>query len=389
MNDLIDSIVEHKEIAIFVIGLLLMIGAITKGGISLGSIEIPEIETGQAKLLGGLGFLLILLAGFLYFRPAPEIINTPPKALDDTVLHKLKKRGEVLTETLDLSNKISDVDNDTLRLSILESNLPDESNIIDKIIHYKVSKAGDFYIKYQVSDGKDKANATVKIKVNPPDVKLVTRQGQLISIFGLPQKGKFKTDLENIKETSSEKLIVAGKDGKFNLTTQEENEMCHIFIKKEKPEFFLQHKYEIDTVEYKLLDKIEFTFCNNYDRNLRAPDSSGIVFNNRFKIPFDQLKISTEPNGNLGTLDYGEIHIAVRYFYDKDEYDRNNKGYLNFHFIQKTGDKTIYDPVKIKSNSSPSGWRSYVKKKLLRGEYELIIKSMNGTELESIEFEII
>ena len=69
MNDLIESIVEYREIAIFVIGLLLIIGAITKGGISLGSFEIPKIETSQAKLLGGLGFSLIILALFIIIRP--------------------------------------------------------------------------------------------------------------------------------------------------------------------------------------------------------------------------------------------------------------------------------------------------------------------------------
>ena len=110
------------------------------------------------------------------------------------------------------------------------------------------------------------------------------------------------------------------------------------------------------------------------------------VFENLFKIPFDELDIIKKPNGNLDSLNYGVLYLAIKYYGSHNE---ENKGNLDFYFIQKTGDQTIYDPVKITSNSAPWGWRSYLEKKLLKGEYNLIIKSKDGKELKNIEFELI
>lgn len=379
MNDLIESIAEHKEIAIFVIGLLLIIGAITKGGISLGSFEIPEIETGQAKLLGGLGFALILVA--LYIVLQPEEKNNPPTASNYS---KTINKGEVLT--IPLLDYVEDKDaTDLLKVSIVNDADLGSTTLNNNNIKYVGEKVGTDLITYQVSDGnggRDTAKVNIKVKALPP--KLVFRNGRLINVFGKPKKGIYKTDLENEKKSPAEKLITANETGEFDFKTNEENDICKIFIEDKSADFFLKYKEEIKTVEYNPLDTIEIVFCNRYDKDARKPDS--IIFKNRFKIPLSQLNISTEPHSNNTTLDYGELYLAIKYY---GSFSKDNKGNLDFYFIQKTGDKTVYDPVEITSNSSPSGWRSYVKKKLLRGEYDLVIKSKNGTELERIEFEII
>ena len=90
----------------------------------------------------------------------------------------------------------------------------------------------------------------------------------------------------------------------------------------------------------------------------------------------------------MATFEYGILHVGVKYFGSNE---KEEKGKLDFNFIQKNRDKIIYDPVKITSGSKAtktSGWNSNLQKKLLRGEYELEIKSQNGTLLKAIEFEI-
>ncbi|MFK8009422.1 MAG: Ig-like domain-containing protein [Saprospiraceae bacterium] len=379
MNDLIESIVEHREIAIFVIGLLLIIGAITKGGISLGSFEIPKIETGQAKLLGGLGFSLILLALFLILQP--EAKNNKPTASNYS---KTIIKGETLT--IPIMDHVEDKDEtDLLKISIVDDADLGSTTMKNSNIEYIGNKVGNDLIIYQVSDGNGgRDTAKVTITVNAPPSKIVTRNGRLINIFGKPKKGIYKTDLANEKKSPAEKLITANEEGEFDIRTNEENDICKIFIAEDITDFFLKYKEDVKTVEYNPLDTIEIVFCNSYDKLERKPDST--IFKNRFKIPINQLNISIEQNGDNKTLDYGELYLAIKYY---GSYSKDNKGNLDFHFIQKTGDKTVYEPVEIKSNSSPSGWRSYLKKKLLKGEYDLIIKSKNGTELERIEFELI
>lgn len=380
MNELIESIATHKEIAIFVIGLLLIIGAITKGGISLGSFEIPKIETGQAKLLGGLGFALTLLAFFLFINPEPEQANNPPEAMGD---FRSMQKGEEITIAV-LENDTDKDSTDKLKVSLIESPNIGLATLEGSKIRYSASQAGQVKMTYQVSDGVGgKDTADVKIVVKSPP-KLITRKGQLINIFGVPKNGRYKTDLINQKESSSDKLISADRKGEFGLRTQEDNEMCHIFIQEYKAEFHFKDAPYIDTVEYDPLDTTIIVFCNGYDEDERKPDS--IIFKKRFKIPLNQLKISTEPHSNNRTLDYGELYLAVKFF---GAYSKDNQGVLDFYFTQKTGDKTIYDPVEITSNTSPSGWRTYIKKKLLKGEYNLKIKSKNGKKLVDIDFRII
>jgi len=379
MNDLIESIVEYREIAIFVIGLLLIIGAITKGGISLGSFEIPKIETSQAKLLGGLGFSLIILALFIIIRP--EAKNNPPTASNYS---KTITKGETLT--ISILDHVEDKDDlDLLKVSIVDDADLGSTSLINNNLKYTGNEIGKDLITYQVSDGNgERDTANLEITIKSPPSKIITHNGRLINIFGKPKKGTYKTDLENKKKSPAEKLITANEEGEFDIKTNEENDICKIFIAEGVADFFLNYSEEIKTVEYNPLDTIEIVFCNGYNKLERKPDST--IFKNRFKIPISQLNISTVPHGNNKTLNYGELFLAVKYY---GSYSKDNKGKLDFHFIQKSGDKTVYSPLEIPSNSSPNGWRSYVKKKLLKGEYDLVIKSKNGTELETIEFEII
>ncbi len=371
----------NPKIILFLGGIIAILIAIMKGDIKIGEYGIPKLETKGAMILGGVGICCIIF-GFFFTEHLKEP-NNSPTALGHTEKIIMPKRDTILTKSIDIADFIKDQDKDSLQVSLVESTLP-ETSIKGKIITYKVTQKGDYYIKYKVKDGVDSVSANITIKVESPLPKLVTRKGQLINVFGIPKKGQYRTDLINQKETSPDSLITANKKGVFELRTQEDNELCNIFIQEDRAEFYLKYEHEIDTVEYKPLDTIEIVFCNSYDKNERKADS--IIFKNRFKIPFRQLNISTEPNGNNDSLDYGELFLAIKYY---GSFSADNKGTLDFYFIQKTGDKTTYDPVEITSNSSPSGWRSYVKKKLLKGEYYLIIKSKNGTELEKIEFEII
>lgn len=381
MNDLIESIVEHREIAIFVIGLLIIIGAITKGGISIGSFEIPKIETGQAKLLGGLGGSLILLALFLITRP--EAKNNIPTA---SKYSKTIMEGEMLT--IPIMDYVEDKDeSDTLKILIVEDAKLGYTTIKNDIIKYVGEKDGEDLFSYQVSDGKGgRDTADIQIKVKPLPEKLVTRKGQLINVFGTPKKGKYNIDLINKKRSPVDSIIIANKKGKFELITSEKKELCHINIEGNKTEFLLNYDYDLDTIEYNPLEKIELTYCNHYDKNEKKPDR--IVFENQFKIPFDQLETVTKPNGEKDSLEYGVLYLAIKY---KGFYADDNEGHLDFYFIQKNGEETVftYDPVEIPSNAAPLGWRSSLSKMLLKGEYKLIIKSKNGTKLKTSEFEII
>ena len=150
---------------------------------------------------------------------------------------------------------------------------------------------------------------------------------------------------------------------------------------KENPtNFFLRYKEEVKTVEYNPLDSIVITFCRDYEKTKEIPIDP---FKDRFNIPFEKLT-----KDSVATYEYGILYLGVKYFGSNIKEER---GKLNFYFIQKNRDKTIYDPVKITSGSmagSINGWDSNMEKKLLRGEYDLEIKSPNGTSLKTIEFEI-
>ncbi len=380
MDELINSIVEHREIAIFVIGLLLIIGAITKGGISVGSIEIPAIETGQARLLGGLGFSLILLAAFLYINPEPEQANNPPEAMDD---FKSVQKGEEIT--IDVLENDTDKDSaDELKVSLIESTDLDGTSLEGSKIKYSASKAGKVKITYQVSDGvggKDTADVNITVKNPPP--KLVDKKGKFINIYGDPKKGDYEIDLENkIRSTSPVKLITANDEGKFDLRTEEENKRCKIFVDEKPTDFYLDYSEEIKMVEYNPIDSIDITFCRDYEKteNIKRPIGA---FKDRYNIPFDELT-----KDSVSTFEYGILHLGVKYFGSNKIEER---GKLDYNFIQTNRDRIVYDPVKITSGSLAkkiSGWNSNVRKKLLRGEYELEIKSQNGTLLKVIEFEI-
>ena len=170
--------------------------------------------------------------------------------------------------------------------------------------------------------------------------------------------------------------------GEFDLRTRDENKRCKIIVQEKETDFYLDYKDEIKTVEYNPIDSIAITFCRGYEKTekVRQPIE---VFKNRFNIPFDRLDVDS-----IATFQYGILHLGIKFFgSNKIE----EKGKLDFNFIQQNRDKMIYTPVKLTSGSmaaSTSGWNSNLKKKLLRGEYELEVRSQNGTLLKSIEFEI-
>jgi hypothetical protein len=380
MDELINSIVGHREIAIFVIGLLLLIGAITKGEISVGSIEIPAIGTGQAKLLGGLGFSLILLAFFLFINPKADKVNNRPEALDD---FKSIEKGEEITIAV-LENDTDKDSTDKLKVSVVESTDPGGTSLEGSKIKYIASQVGKVKITYQVSDGAGgKDTAEVKITVKNPPPKLVNKKGKLINIYGQPKIGEYPIDLENKIKMTPVKLITANDVGEFDLRTKEENKRCKIFFEAADPtNFYLDYQGERKTVEYNPLDSIAITFCRGYQKTETIREPIG-PFRDRFNILFDELT-----KDSVETFQYGILHLGVKFFGSNKIEER---GKLDFNFIQKNRDKIIYDPVKITSGSRAAktyGWNSNLKKRLLTGEYELEIKSQNGTLLRVVEFEI-
>ena len=377
MNDLIESIATHKEIAIFVIGLLLIIGAITKGGISLGSFEIPKMETGQAKLLGGLGSSLILVALYIVLQPQEE--NNPPIASNYS---KTITKGEVLI--IPILDYVVDKDKaDTLNISIVDDADFGITSLIKNKIRYVGTKVEDDLIIYQVSDGNGgRDTAEVKIRVKAPPAIMVNKRGKLINIYGQPKDGEYEIDLDNEIGSTPSKSIMANGVGEFDLRTRDENKRCKIMVQEKETDFYLDYKDEIKIVEYNPIDSIAIIFCRGYEKTeeVRQPIE---VFKNRFNIPFDRLDVDS-----IATFQYGILHLGIKFFgSNKIE----EKGKLDFNFIQQNRDKMIYTPVKLTSGSmaaSTSGWNSNLKKKLLRGEYELEVRSQNGTLLKSIEFEI-
>ena len=382
MEDIIQHFTESPVIASFVIGLLLLVGAITKGGISLGAFEVPEIEAGRAKYLGILGFSLIILAFFLAWKPWEG--NTPPEALDDI---KSMTKGEQIIIAV-LENDTDKDSADQLKVSIIESTDPDGTSLEGSKIKYIASQAGKVNIKYQISDGaggKDTANVKINIKNPPP--KLVDKKGKLINIYGQPKRGDYEIDLENEIRVNPVKLITANDVGEFDLRTKEENKRCKIFVEENPTDFYLDYKESVKTVEYNPIDSIVLTFCRGYEKTEQVRRVIG-PFRDRFNIPFGDLEMEnvTTPKGD--TLQYGVLYLGVKFFgTNKTE----EKGKLSFNFIQKNRDKIVYDPIQLTSGSqaaSTNGWNSNLKKKLLRGEYELEIKSQNGTLLKAIEFEI-
>lgn len=382
MEEIIQHFTESPVIASFVIGVLLLIGAITKGGISLGAFEIPEIEAGRAKYLGILGFSLIILALFLAWKPWDQ--NSPPEALDDI---KSMVKGESVTIAV-LKNDRDNDSSDILKVSVVESTDPDGTSLDGSKIRYEASKAGKVKITYQVSDGAGgKDTADVKITVKNPPLKLVDKKGKLINIYGQPKRGDYKTDLENEIRSTPVKLITANDKGVFDLRTKEENKRCKIFVDEKPIDFYLDYNEAIKTVEYNPIDSIAITFCRGYEKSetIRRPIDP---FRDRYNISFGDLDIEEVETPKGDTLQYGVLYLGVKYFGSNKMEER---GKLDFNFIQKNRDKIIYDPVKITSGSkaaSSNGWNSNLKKKLLRGEYELEIKSQNGTLLKTIEFEI-
>lgn len=377
MDELIQHFTESPVIASFVIGVLLLIGAITKGGISLGAFEIPAIETERAKYLGILGFSLIILAFFLAWKPWDS--NSPPEALNDI---KSMMNGEVITINV-LDNDHDNDPTDKLKVEVISTTDSDGTDLVGNTIRYTASQAGVFNIKYQVLDGAGgKDTADVKITVKNPPPKLVDKKGKFINIYGNPKMGEYDIDLENKIRSTPVKLITANDEGKFDLRTEEENKRCKIFVDEKPTDFFLDYSEEIKTVEYNPLDSIAIIFCRDYKKTetVRQPIDP---FSDRFNIPFNELT-----KDSVATFEYGILHLGVKYFGSNIE---EEKGKLDFNFIQKNRDKTIYDPVKITSGSratKTSGWNSNLKKRLLRGEYELEVKSQNGTLLKTIEFEI-
>lgn len=377
MGEIIQHFSDSPVIASFVIGVLLLIGAITKGGISLGAFEIPEIEAERAKYLGILGIALIILAFFLAWRPWES--NSPPEAMNDI---KSMMNGESITIDV-LANDHDNDTSDLLKVAVVSSSDLEGTDLVSNKIKYTASQAGVVNIKYQVSDGAGgKDTADITITVQNLDPKLVDKKGKFINIYGNPKKGDYEIDLENKIRSIPVKLITANDEGKFDLRTIEENKRCKIFVDEKATDFYLDYTEDIKTVEYNPLDSIVITFCRDYKKtkNIRQPIDP---FDDEFNIPFDELT-----KDSVATFEYGILHLGVKYFGSNKNEER---GKLNFNFIQTNRDKTTYDPIKITSGSRAAkkyGWNSNLKKRLLRGEYELEIKSQNGTLLKAIEFEI-
>ena len=388
MKEVIESIVNHPEATLLVLGLFLAIGAITKGGLDLGFIKLPELETGQAKLLGILGGICIIAAMVVAWKPwaqntPPEELNTPPVASNDRV--EILKGDETV---IDVLKNDTDKDEDALTVTIVASPGPGFTNLSEgKKIKYKSDpeRSGTFTITYEVSDGKggkDTAQAIIVVKAPPPKIVEVEIQGKLIDVFGQPKSGIYKFGLDNQEIIDS---ITANTKGLFKLTTRQGYSLCNLFIEDKLMPFDLDPPGEIKTVEYDPIDTLIFTFCKDYEK---APID---IFPDRDRIPFQELKVDTVKTKDGGILKYGILHCGLKFFGSaSNEYSSRDKNReLYFQFIQKNRDAIIYDPIPINSGTSSNGWDSYLNKKLLRGEYELHVLSKSGKLLRFIEFKII
>ena len=387
---LIDNISTAPIVTLCVIGFLLIIGAITKGGLSLGFVEIPEIGTGQSKLLGGFGAAFLLFALYLFLNPTPEEPNNPPTASSFSEGIIMPKRDTIITRSINMSEHIGDIDKDPLQVSVSTFNLVGAS-AKGNIITYEVNQKGDFNIEYNVTDGVESTNANIKIKVSQPMAKIVPRYGKLATIFKEFIDGEYQTNLEDINERSNNNEVTADEKGLFILNTDKEEKSCKIFIEKNGQEEFAKF-YLINgadnqaipkLVEYNPLKEdpkgIDVTFCRKYK------NGSSVDPFNRKEILFERLEKVQE-----GEWEYGVLYVGLR-FHGKNMIEQRGK--LFYHFKQMDGDEIIvdYNPFQVTSGSSvlnEKGWRSNLNKKLLPGRHELEIKSQNGTSLKTINFTI-
>jgi Bacterial Ig domain len=376
----VENIIEHfanyPVATLTIIGILLIIAAITNGKINLGFIKIPKLEPRQAKLMGLFGGILIvtgIIVGFILVEP-----NNPPVALNDI---KSIFKGEIID--INVTKNDRDQDNDKLTVVILNYPKIGKTSLINnEAIRYESDpeSIGQYTIKYQISDGKGGADtAVVEIIVKEPPRKLVTTKLKLIDIFGREKMGEYKLYLDHKTQT-----ITTNLNGLFKLTGPE-NTLCKLFIDKDTINFSLNDENELQNLEYNPIKRIKFIFCKNYDKFKEMPLS---IFKNRFRIPFKDLEVVEETlNGKKVT--YRRLYCGLK-FYGSNSYEysrQDQKRTLNFKFLKKNGIE--YDPIAINSGTSSNGWDSNLNKKILKGEYELQVISQSGKQLFVVQFEII
>ena len=380
MEQLIQYLSNAPVATLSALGLLLIIGAIIGGDINLGIVNIPKIETKQAKLLGALGVLLILAGAVIAWKPweRPEA-NNPPVAEND-----FKEILEGETAIINVLRIVKDPDDDPLTITIVDAPETGMTNIVDssQAIQYRSDKntTGEFKITYAASDGelKDTAQVTVKVKALPP--KIVTIQGKLMDVFGKKLKPReYPVQVKNNTRSS----ISVSTVGEFSLSGPE-NTVGQIFIEKDTSLVDLNDAPPtIKIAEYDPVDSIHFFFCKNYI-GLKPVD----IFHDWSNIRFDELEEFEEKESDGKTFKYGRLYCGLRiYGSDSDQFtSMGERGELLFKIVRIDGDKIEYDIPPIAAGSNQNGWRSHLNKLLLRGKYEMFVRSKNGTPLNAVKY---
>ena len=375
MGSIIQNFADYPAATLLCIGLLLLIGSITKGNIDLILFKIPPINKKQAAFLIVLGSLLILTGLIIAVKPWSK--NHPPVANDEQLSCSIGDK-----KVIDVLKNDSDEDSDKLYLQII--NASNSSSSLGDKIEYTAKKTGLDTILYQISDGRGGLDtAKVIIKVDPVFVNI---KGQLTDIFGNPMNGKYNIAIAKEICSTPVDCIRARDDGIFELKNVQENEGCQILIEQQNIDFIWGTSDKTYAVIYDPIDSIQIIFCKGYNKSAKEPEN---IIRDIFNIRFDGLN-EVKENYNGKKIKYGRLYFQVKFFgSDKDDYSNKKiKRELICIITQKNEDKIAYTPFTVIAGTNSNGWRSDFNKKLLKGEYGLQLMSKTGKQEVYLEFEI-
>jgi hypothetical protein len=373
---------EKSPDSIFVIfiilGIILLIVSIIKGGVNIGKLKIPKLKTPQSVMLSVLSFMMIVIPSYMLINKYHN--NHNPVALDD---YKNCNINEKIC--IDVLDNDFDSDSDNLIVSVI--GYPENGNIslAEKKIEYTTTKCCKDTVVYQIIDGRGGCDtAKVYITVNPV---YQTVKGKITDIYGKCLSGKYKTDICNMIYNDMSKCIIADNEGVFEIKTDKENSSCQISINEKHIDMFWTKNKKLQTLLYNPIDSVQITFCKGYDRQNKKPIG---VYANKFNIKFTDMEEIIADGDVSSNTKYRRLYCELKLFgTNKSEYSRKNrKRVLQCKFVSKGEDGFEYNPISINVGTSSKGWRTNLNKKLLKGYYELQLLTKTGDVLEYFEFEI-
>jgi|GEM_PF-2622737 len=370
---------EKSPDAIFVIfiilGILLLIISIIKGGVNIGKFKIPKLKMPQCVVLGVLGLLIVIIPSYMLINKYHN--NHNPIASNDYKNCNVNEKVHI-----NVLDNDSDSDSDDLAISVIGYPKSGKISLAGNRFEYTTTKCCKDTIIYQVIDGRGGSDtANVYITVNPI-YKIV--KGKIIDIYGKCISGRYEIDICNEIYDDMPKCIIADNDGLFQIKTIKDKRRCKVCIDEKHIDMFWSQNDKLQTIIYNPIDSIQVTFCKGYDRHNKIPIGA---YENKFNIKFDDME-AADTEGSV--LEYRRLYCELKLFgTNKSEYSkRNRKRVLQCKFISKDEGGFEYNPISINVGTSSSGWRTNLHKKLLKGYYELQLLSKSGEVLEFFEFEI-